>query len=350
MHILDFKKIILFLFWILIINNCSKITESPKKVVSKFLEAKLNWDYKEAYNYISSEDKQVRNLEEYKSEIGFYELSEDTIFIKTFKDVISFKIKKEDITKDKAVFEVEIQSPDFSSMTSEFLGEAFISAFSGKSEEEITKDFAQKIREKYKDKEMPMTTTTTYYNLMKEKDGWKVFLNWKISEKVEELMEQAKAFEKEKDYQKALEKYIEITKIDSKSVEAVNAEARKLELEEKIKDYEKEQEYIKNIIIRNVHIGESFLGETGVFGEIKNNGNKTLKKVEITIYCLDKSGNPVFEKDYHPVLVSDYIGISDANEPLKPNYSRKFGVKMDDAPSDWARKVRVEITDIEFEE
>jgi hypothetical protein len=37
------------------------------------------------------------------------------------------------------------------------------------------------------------------------------------------------------------------------------------------------------------------------------------------------------------------------NDALKPNYSRKFGVKLYDAPSDWAGKVRVEVTDLEFQ-
>jgi len=37
------------------------------------------------------------------------------------------------------------------------------------------------------------------------------------------------------------------------------------------------------------------------------------------------------------------------NKPLKPNYSIQFGYKLDDAPSDWSGKVRVEVTDLEFE-
>lgn len=39
----------------------------------------------------------------------------------------------------------------------------------------------------------------------------------------------------------------------------------------------------------------------------------------------------------------------DSAKLLKPNYSKEFGVKTDDVPSDWAGKVEVKITDIEFE-
>lgn len=105
--------------------------------------------------------------------------------------------------------------------------------------------------------------------------------------------------------------------------------------------------YLDSVIVRNVHVGETVLGGKGVFGEIKNIGSKTLKEVEITVYCLDKQGKPVYEKKFHPVLVIEFFPVD--NEPLKPNYSRKFGYRLDDAPSDWAGKVKVVITNVEFQ-
>ena len=85
--------------------------------------------------------------------------------------------------------------------------------------------------------------------------------------------------------------------------------------------------YFAKVVVQGVEIGKSVLDETGVFGEIKNTGDKTLTQVEITIYCMDENDSPIFEKKYHPVLVSEYSFTRD-NEPLKPNYSRKFGVKL----------------------
>jgi hypothetical protein len=106
--------------------------------------------------------------------------------------------------------------------------------------------------------------------------------------------------------------------------------------------------YLDKIVVRNITVGKSDLGESGVFGEIKNTGDRTLKKVEITIYCLGSDGKPVFDKTYDPVLVSD-LSFGDSNEPLKAEYSRRFGVKMDDAPSDWTKKVDVKVTAVEFQ-
>jgi hypothetical protein len=106
--------------------------------------------------------------------------------------------------------------------------------------------------------------------------------------------------------------------------------------------------YLSNILVGKIHVGEDVLGRTGVFGEVKNSGDRTLKKVEITIYCLGPDGKPVFEKTYTPVLVSE-VSVSDSNQPLKPGYSRQFGVKMDDAPSEWTKQVEVKVTQAEFQ-
>jgi hypothetical protein len=106
--------------------------------------------------------------------------------------------------------------------------------------------------------------------------------------------------------------------------------------------------YFSKVIIRKVSVSKTTLGDDGVFGEVKNTGDRTLSKVEITIYCQDSEGKIVFEKQFRPVLVSDF-SFGDSNQPLKPGYSRQFGVRLDDAPSDWSKKVDVKVTAIQFE-
>lgn len=106
--------------------------------------------------------------------------------------------------------------------------------------------------------------------------------------------------------------------------------------------------YVSNVAISKVEVGKTILDEPGVFGEVKNNGDKTLDEVEVTIYFLDKQGNPVSEKSYSPVNASARsFGMSDTSA-LKPKYSRKFGYKADDAPSDWSKKVNVKVTKVQF--
>jgi hypothetical protein len=108
-----------------------------------------------------------------------------------------------------------------------------------------------------------------------------------------------------------------------------------------------ESAYLSRIIIKGVTVAPSTLGGKGVFGEVKNGGDRAVSKVEITIYFLDKHGSPIFEKSYHPVLVSA-LSFGDSNAPLKPGYSRKFGIEVNGAPTDWGGKVEVKATNIAF--
>lgn len=97
-----------------------------------------------------------------------------------------------------------------------------------------------------------------------------------------------------------------------------------------------------------VATGERF-GQTvdGVFGTIVNNGAESLSKVTVRIYFLDNAGRRIGEKDFTPVLVTEFaIG---NNTPLRPGYRKDFGYSVEDyAPSGWAKKIEAEIVDIEF--
>jgi len=85
-----------------------------------------------------------------------------------------------------------------------------------------------------------------------------------------------------------------------------------------------------------------------VFGTIRNHGDSTLTRVEITAYFLGADGKAIGEKQFSPVLVTQF-SFSDKG-PLKPGYIRDFGyVVRDDAPSGWGRKARAEITSIRFQ-
>jgi hypothetical protein len=106
--------------------------------------------------------------------------------------------------------------------------------------------------------------------------------------------------------------------------------------------------YFPSLEIRKLEKGENVLGEAGVFGEVKNTGHRALNKIEIIIYCLDDTGQRVYEKHYYPILVSEDSFSIDPDKPLKPNYTEEFGCKMDDAPSDWSGDVEVVVYDLEF--
>jgi hypothetical protein len=90
----------------------------------------------------------------------------------------------------------------------------------------------------------------------------------------------------------------------------------------------------------------------GVEFKLKNNGDRALSRVDVTVYFKDESGSVIFEKSYSPVLVSEY-SFSGNNDPLKPGYiwqqerGRFYSAK--DVPTEWAEgSVEAAITRIEF--
>jgi hypothetical protein len=113
------------------------------------------------------------------------------------------------------------------------------------------------------------------------------------------------------------------------------------------KEQREKKAYFSKVEIRDLHVAKDAFDDWAVFGEVKNIGDRTLTKVEITIYYLDRYGDPVYEQVQRPVHCSAWL--SD-DQPLKPNYSQKFGYEADDAPSEWAREIRGVVSDIEFEE
>jgi len=321
--------------------GCNKTGTNPSHVLSNYLNATINQEWEIAYELISEKDRNVKSFDQYYAEQN----ANENVFSVLLVGQISFEINEVNISGDKAVAMYEITMPDFSSIFMEILGSAFSTAFS---DDFDAKKMEKQIAEKYKGKKFPMTTINQSSELILEKNGWRVFFDWEKEIKIENAMSEAKKLEEQKKFHEAKAKYESVLELDSKMVEVpikIN------ELEKQILSFDEKKAYMDNLELRNVKIGKGgTFGYTDVvLGEIKNQGDKILIKVEITIYGLDSGGKAVFETIDNNILVPKYLYSSDAS-PLKPNYTRKFESRLDDTPSDWVMKVNVKITDIEFQE
>ena len=111
--------------------------------------------------------------------------------------------------------------------------------------------------------------------------------------------------------------------------------------------------YMANLQIRNLAVGKGkkfIFGSSnpGLFATLLNKGNRALNEVEITIYFYNKKGAIVSEKKLYPVSVSKYRAGRD-NDPLGPQKAKKIGYLVKEfAPSSWAGKVQMRVTDIVF--
>ncbi len=340
--------ILLIVFLSLTFLSCSSNSEQ-KNVVIQYREACSNFDFEHAYNMISDDDKSVKNLNSYLNEMNIDGLGD----FKALTDKSSFKIIS--ITnndENKAIVIIENTTPDVMKLA----GELMPLMMSKNSEE--TSSLIKEISNR---KDLPMIVKTDTVNLIQENNEWKVFLGWKAlkleqekQDKIQKLLLEAKELRGENKINDAILNYEQILTLDSNNNDALE-EIKESNLElERLKEKLK---YIENISLYDIKSGyyDTYLdGKVpGVKFKLKNNGNKSLKKVKVTIYFKDKNGSIIFEEDFHPILVTEYSFLND-NKPLKPNYVWSMGrdkfYKVESVPSEWkSGNVEAKITDIEFE-
>lgn len=356
------KKVITVMFLVYIsisTTGCDKVEEliqpGPKEVVIEYLKAQNDGRLEESYKYLSAQDKSIQLLDEYKSKGS--EAKSNPIAMVLMSDM-SFHVLTAEETGNTANVKVEITMPDMRVVFKDFMG----MAFSGSLEKATQKEISEMVAKKYENTKLPTMTKNTTFNLLKEKDGWKIFLDFKgieeqklKKEEIRSLLDDAKQLRKSKELTGAIQKYEKVLSLDGEVVEAKKAIE---ETQEEVKSIEVKQEYLKNVELYDFEAKyyNSYLDKdvAGVNFKIKNKGDKTLKKVEVTVYFQDANGNTIAEEDYNPVLVSSYNYMGD-NKPLKPNYiwqmeKDKF-YQAKSVPNEWKEgSATAKITDIEFEE
>lgn len=349
--------VLIFSMIVFLTNGCNKINKytqpDAKEVLNKYLEASLKNKSKEAYGYISSEDKAIKSLSKYEHDVS----KKDNPFVAIMTNSVSFQILKVTESGNTANAIVDITMPDMSIVFKDFMSAAFSSAFT--SEKDKSK-IQEKIAKKYETEKLPTTTKNTEFYLVKEKDGWKVFLDWKTeelekkkAEKISSLLSEAKQLRKDKKLSGAVSKYEEVLALNGEMVEAKEAIQ---ETKKEIDSIKEKQKYLKQLQLYDLKakMYSSYLdGKVpGVEFKIKNNGNRTLKEVQVTVYFKNSKGTVIAEEQYYPVLVTEYSYGRD-NKPLKPNYiwqqQKGHFYKADSVPSEWKEgSVSANITNIEF--
>jgi len=324
-----------------------------KEVLNKYLDASLKNKSKEAYKYISSEDKAIKSLSMYKNDT----YKKDNPFAEIMLKSISFKILNVKETTNTADATVNITMPDMSILFKDFMGVALSSAFTDKKNQS---KLQEKIAKKYETEALPTTSKEEEFHLVKEKDGWKVFLDWKTkeiekkkAEKISLLLSEAKLLKKAKKLSSAVSKYEEVLALNGEMVEA--KEVIK-EINDEMQKIKEKQKYLNNVKLYDLKakMYSIYLNDKipGVEFKIKNNGNRILKEVEVTVYFKNIKGTIISEEKYHPVFVSEY-SYGRNNKPLKPNYiwqqEKGHFYKADSVPAEWKTgSVSANITNIEF--
>ena len=267
------------------------IESSPEDTLNRYLGAVVNDDCISAYRTVASADVAKRSLNEFCDEMA----ARRSLFITESYEILSVSYPSE----NEAVASVS-HTLVASAMTDLWL------KLSGKAAQSNSA------------KKLAVVDDT---RMIKENGEWFVFLDYQREEelkarreKIEELMDEAREIRRDGRFAQAIELYSEVLAEDESNSEAIT---NLREAQEELAEHEEKLAYSANVRIYDFEAKRidrwADNAVPAVRFTIKNEGNRTLERVEATVYFEDANGQAIFEKTYSPVLPgSDTL--------LKPNY------------------------------
>ena len=350
------RRLVLFFAFIFLglpLVGCDLFQSSPKEVVERYFSALEAGHPEKAWELISADDRAVKDKGDFISG-----QENDKALATLIKTYTHSKVTKQVINGDNATVTVETTLPDLSAILGEVISNALASL--GTEKPEGGPDEADRIAEKAKAQAeagtLKMTTVSNEIDLVKEDGEWKIFFHWREQQEkeareasIKNLLGQAGKAVKARKLEEAETLYAQVQSLDPGNSELESGRAELARAKEKLAYFDKvvvydfKARYMDSMLDGRV---------PGVSFKIRNKGNRTLNRVEVTVYFKDKDGNTISEEDYNPVLVTDYNFMGD-NKPLKPGYiwrmERGHFYSAKSVPDEWKEgAAEIKVTDLEF--
>jgi tetratricopeptide (TPR) repeat protein len=338
-------------------GEASKLSDANLVALS-YVKNSKNLDFNLAYELLSEEDKNVLSKEDYTK------FKEPEVMMEIAKAVAlqsEYKIKETSIEEKSANVIVEISSPDYSFLFQSIVASAFRSAFdTSKETDNQLEDFSKDVSKLIEDGDVPKQIIDQSIQLVLENNEWKVSEGLKVAyqksintKKVDELLSIASSLDKKKKYSEAINTYKEILSIDDSNTDAISSMKK---VEGKLAEQKIKQDYINKIEIFDFIATRintySSKNVPAVRFAIRNNGNRSLDEVEVTVYFYDGNDNAIFEEKYYPILVSSY-SLNNTGS-LKPNYIKRQKENnyytIDELGPEWLGKADAIVSDLRFSE
>lgn len=147
----------------------------PTQVLDRYLKAVYARDFKEAYRWISLEDRRLKDEKRYVRERGGF--SGFTLEVaKRLAGFIEVALVEKALTGDRATLKLQLRLPDANKLSSALLewDEERLSALSPK--EKLT--LIQRLEQWHKKNKIPVIEGEENFALVREANGWRIFLNW----------------------------------------------------------------------------------------------------------------------------------------------------------------------------
>jgi len=349
-------KLLLLLGVISALSACdNNAFPEPDEVLSDYLTAVYTGQNEVAYEFVSSDDKSVKSQKDYLAE----NKNRADPMAKAFVDEFEVRIVSQNQSDSNAAIKASIILPDLDGMLKG------LKQASGKPDDEKIdpKIAVQMLKKQYEDLDIPTVYKNESFQLVNEMGAWKVHLNWQAEllqkareEQIARLLADARELRKsDSGLQAAIEKYNEVLELDSNMAIAIYGIK---DTEKEIKEYKLKQEYIKSVALYDLeakfYTTFSKNKVPGVKFKIKNNGDRLLREVEVTVYFKDASRTVIAEERYRPVLAlkKSYSG---DQVILKKNYIWQMEegnfYKAEGVPTEWKEgAVEAKVTNIKFAE
>jgi hypothetical protein len=322
---------------------------APEEVLSAYFDAQKSGNFAAAYDLLSTADRAFRSKDEYRAgeEKGFAiagALGQSTVF----------KVKSVKLDDLKAVITVENIHPDMMAI----IGPVFAMALTGGNDN--AKEKAQRaVGDKLASGDFPTATTLVTETVIKEADGWRVYKGLEVKSRAMRLLEEGERLARAKEYEAAENKFEQVAEIPGDAVKTEREQGRDKLAEIGLKA-EKEQRklaYLKRLKLYDLETGlyDTYLDKRvpGVKFKLKNEGDLTLSRVEVTIFFKDAMGTTIYEESFVPISLTSFtLG---KRGPLRPGYiwelKRGTFYTAKSIPTEWkSGAAEARITDLDFVE
>lgn len=363
------KKLLPLIVTLTLTYSCSEPLTPPEIIANDFYLNLLTGNSEKAFESFSEDS--IKNISLYEFE-EYYLIDvggEELVSLKSLKEstvallVLGYpelEIKNILVDGKKAQIDIEAEVNDSIAIAQKLMAkitEKFINSFSEPEGYELANAAEHIIIDEVtsvdSDALPKKNLSIVRFNLVLQKDGWKIDENLDQIISIEKDKQDLINKQQEADL-KILNEKIEKQKLENERLqeEKKRKEKEKLEREQQI---EKEKiEYMQDKIsifeFEATRI-DTYLDKNipAVRFAIKNNGDKSLDEVKVTVFFYDRDDMPIYEKSFYPVLVNSY---SSSDSPLKPNYIKreKEGsyFTIDELGAEWTGKADIVVSEIEF--
>jgi tetratricopeptide (TPR) repeat protein len=387
---------VVFASSLLLTTGCQSDQDKAQETLAGYTLAEMIGSKESVLPYVAAADREVIEAKlKDKKDSGFDTEAMEKIARDKLGDKFAVKITDSKIDGDKMSVTADVTTPDEDKLKAALFGKIMKVAKENKeaSDEEKNEALKSALIELFDEEEFETVTNSETFELRKEEDKWLVFVDLKTQQEIKDIVsagkdhsikgeldkaqaklaeakeklgdrsfedaekkiknlevsilyDGARKLERDDNYAEAIANYKKIVAINPDwefpPIKTEEAEEKIAELEAELKKQKAQDAYREKITLNGVEVKDLY-GSKRIMGEIKNDGDKVIDKVELAIKFFDKD-----DKEIHSDSSSPVFAYGNEAKAFKPGHSKKFTKYATKAPDAWDDKIEVTVSKVEF--